>query len=101
MWYDKLMENIERLKFNKESLDLLYEILPKIKNSQVARELLKDLMSSSEVKDLARRLLSAKRLYKGYTYSDINYESGMSSATINKMHFKTKGSRVLQKLLSK
>ena len=57
-------------------------------------------MSSSELKDLARRLLAVKMLYNKDTYQEIHFQSAMSMSTINKMHFKTKGSKILRELLS-
>ncbi len=94
------MGNTEKIKFNKEALDFLNNTLPKIKNKKEAEMFLKDLMSSTEIKAVARRLLSVKKLYNGKTYAQINFESSLSMGVINKMHFKTKGSKVLKKLLS-
>lgn len=58
----------------------------------------KDLMSSSEIKDLSRRFLAAKLLKQGKTYQEISDLLGMSEGTINKVYFKTKGSRIIPHL---
>ncbi|MCX6811627.1 MAG: Trp family transcriptional regulator [Candidatus Berkelbacteria bacterium] len=58
----------------------------------------KDLMSSAEIKDLSRRFLASKLLKRGKTYQEIRDLMGMSEGTINKVYFKTKGSRILPHL---
>jgi len=58
-----------------------------------------DLMSSSELKDLSRRYLACEYLIKGKTYEDVRYDLGMGMATINKVRFKTKGSKILNELI--
>lgn len=58
----------------------------------------RDLMSSAEIKDLSRRFMAAKYLGKKKTYQEIREIMGMGEGTINKIRFKTKGSRVLPHL---
>lgn len=60
--------------------------------------LFRDLMSSAEIKDLSRRFMAAKYLRQNKTYQEIRAIMGMGEGTINKIHFKTKGSRVLPHL---
>jgi len=78
----------------------LFAILAKVKGPEEIKILLFDLLSSSEIKDIARRLLAAELLFKGKTYEQINFDMGMGAATINKINFKTKGSHLLSRLLS-
>lgn len=92
--------NSDRAQFDKNARELLFKTIPKLKSAQEAEIFLKDIMSSSEIKDLARRLMSVKSLYSGQTYQEVNLAGGMSMGTINKMHFKTKGSKILPNLLS-
>jgi uncharacterized protein YerC len=82
---------------DQEAQKLLYEILIAIEKAELA-DFLKSLMSSAEIKDLARRLLSAKLLKENYTFLEIGELMGMSPGTINKVYFKTKGSPVINKL---
>lgn len=70
----------------------------KFKNRNDFEQFFKDLMSSSEIKDLSRRYYAAKLLSQGKTYQEIEIMMGMSPVTVNKIHFKTKGSRVLPSL---
>lgn len=90
----------ERTKLNKKAVEEVLALLVKIKNKETAKEFLTDILSSSETKDIARRILAAKLLYQGKTYQEIEDLLGMGPLTINKIHFKTKGSQVLRKLLS-
>ena len=95
---NKLISN--RAKFDQKAIKLLFQTIPKLKNNQQSEIFLRDLMSSSEIKDLARRLLAVQMLYNKKTYSEVNFRSDMSMGTINKMHFKTKGSKILHNFLS-
>ncbi|MCX6811492.1 MAG: Trp family transcriptional regulator [Candidatus Berkelbacteria bacterium] len=56
-------------------------------------------MSSSEIKDISRRFYAAKLLRQGKTYQEVNTVMGMSQGTINKINFKTKGSRIIPDLI--
>ena len=83
-----------------EARKLLYECFAKVKPADLP-DLFESLMSSAELKDLSRRIMAAKLLKLGYTYDDIADMMGMSEGTINKIHFKTKGSPTIRKILSK
>lgn len=89
----------KRTKFNNKAKQGLYSALVRIRNKNDAEEFLQDLLSSSEIQDIARRLLAAKMLYQRKTYRKIEDLIGMGPLTINKIHFKTKGSKVLRKIL--
>ncbi len=75
-----------------------FEALKKVRDNDL-EAFFKDLMSSSEIKDLSRRFLAATFLKQGKTYQEISNSMGMSEGTINKVYFKTKGSRVFPNLL--
>lgn len=83
---------------DKEAKKLLSKVLCKLSDEEEVSKLLKSLMSSSELKDLSRRLLAAKLLREKLTYQNIEDQMGMSSATVNKIYFKTRGCPVLKKL---
>jgi len=74
-----------------------YRALKKLKKDDF-EEFFKDLMSSAEIKDLSRRFMAAKYLNEKKTYQEIREIMGMGEGTINKIRFKTKGSRVLPHL---
>ena len=90
----------KRVTLNKKAVEELTEVIPKLKTAKESRQFLQDLMSSSETLDLARRLMAAKLLYEGKTYQDIEDLMGMGPLTINKIHFKTRGSKNLPTLIS-
>jgi len=84
---------------NLEAKELLIRIALKLKNEEQAREFFNDLFSSAEVKDFSRRLLATKLLYDGKTFQEIAATLGMGPNTINKVYFKTRGSKILKNLL--
>jgi TrpR-related protein YerC/YecD len=77
---------------------LFIETIAGLKNDLQVEEFLKDLFSSAEIKDFSRRILAAKMLQEGKTYQEITFDMGMSAGTINKIYFKTKGSRLMRGL---
>ena len=85
---------------DQEAKKLFIETLAQIVEEEKIEQFLSDLFSSSEVKDHSRRLLAAKFLTEGKTYEEINLVMGMSPGTINKIHFKTKGSRLINELFA-
>jgi len=85
---------------NQESKELLLKILLNLKTEEQAREFLNDLFSSAEVSDLARRAMAAKLLYSEKTYQQIYHLLGMGANTITKVHFKTRGNKVLKEIIN-
>ena len=61
-------------------------------------DLITSLLSSAEIKDISRRIMAAKLLKEGKTYQEIIEIMGMSESTVNKIHFKTKGSPTINEL---
>lgn len=90
----------KRIELNKKAVEELMKVLPKLKTAEESRQFLQDCMSSSEILDLARRLMAAKLLFEGKTYQEIEDLLGMGPLTINKIHFKTRGSKILPVLIS-
>ena len=91
----------KRAQLNKKAVKEFYNIISKIKKPAQAEQFFQDLMSSTEIKETARRLYCAKLLrQEGKTYQEIEDLLGMSPITINKIHFKTKGSKILPKLFT-
>jgi uncharacterized protein YerC len=84
---------------DQEAQKLLFDTLIKVEKNELD-ELLRSLVSSAEIKDLARRLLAAKLLKEGNTFLEIGQLMGMSQGTINKVYFKTKGSPLINKLFT-
>ncbi len=76
-----------------------FDAVVKLKSKNDFEQFFKDLMSSSEIKDLSRRYFAAKLLNQKKTYQEIETMMGMSPVTVNKIYFKTKGSRILPSLL--
>jgi TrpR-related protein YerC/YecD len=76
-----------------------FAALSKIKNEANFEHFLRDLMSSSEIKDLSRRFYAARLLKQKKTYQEIEMMMGMSAGTVNKIYFKTKGSKILPDLV--
>ena len=86
---------------DQEAKSLLIRTIVKLKTEDESENFLNDFFSSSEVKDLARRLMAAKYLTDQKTYSEIEFLMGMSPGTVNKIHFKTKGSKIVWKLFDR
>lgn len=85
---------------DQDSKRLFFEILTKI-NGEEFNDLFGSLLSSAEIKDISRRLMAAKLLQEKLTYEDVQDILGMSSNTVNKIYFKTKGSPILRQLFRK
>lgn len=87
-------------RIDSESKKLFVESLKKLKSNEFI-DFLESLMSSTEIKNISRRTMAAKLLMEYNTYEDVEELMGMSPGTINKIHFKTKGSPVFRKLFIK
>jgi len=83
-----------------ESKEFLFQTLKKLKNDDFV-DFWESLFSSAEIKDVSRRLMAAKLLHQDLTYEEVEEIMGMGSNTVNKIHFKTKGSPVLRGLFRK
>lgn len=84
-----------------EAKKLFVDILAGLKGEDEFEMFLEDLFSSAEIKDFSRRLLAARFLMEKRTYLEIQQDMGMGEGTINKIHFKTKGSPLFRRLFEK
>ena len=83
---------------NELAKELLIEVTANA-NTELVPDLLNDLFSSKEVKNLSRRVLIAGLRYRGFSFGEIGDLLHCSSITVNKVHFKTKGSPALRQLI--
>jgi len=83
-----------------KSRRLFFDNLKKLEQRDL-EDFVLSLLSGSEIKDISRRLMVAKLLKDGLTYEDIVDIMGMSESTIGKIHAKTHGSPVVNKLFNK
>lgn len=75
-------------KINQQQLLLeLCQAFTVVKNNQEAAQLLADLLSTKELKNIAKRLQIAKLLIKGLTYEKIKEQVGASTHTIARVNF--------------
>ncbi len=65
-----------------KNLDTLAKTLLKVRNSQEAKNYLKDLFSAKELENLVLRYKIARMLFEGESYVSIERQTGASSATI-------------------
>jgi len=91
---------VSRRGIDRESKDLFFKTLENLKGDEFL-DLFESLLSSSELRDICRRLMAAKLLQEKLTYEDVQDIMGMGSNTVNKIRFKTRGSPAIQKLFKK
>ena len=70
---------------NNDDLTLLAQAFLKLRNIEEIRMFLKDLLSNSEQESIASRVTIAQMLEQGLPYTQIERETGASSATIAKV----------------
>ena len=70
---------------NNTDLELLTELLLKLRTKEEINAFLKDVFSNAEQENLLLRVKVAKLLYEGAPYTQIERETGASSATIAKV----------------
>ena len=83
-----------------KSRKLFFDSLKKLEQREL-EDFILSLLSGSEIKDISRRLMVAKSLKSGNTYDEIVDIMGMSESTIGKIHAKTHGSPIINKLFTK
>ena len=66
-------------------VDQLFESVLKLETLDEAYKFFDDLMTVNEIQSLAQRLEVARMLTKGYTYNQIESETGASTATISRV----------------
>ncbi|SHF29722.1 Trp operon repressor family [Seinonella peptonophila] len=82
-------------KLNQKEVKQLFEAVLQLKNIDECYQFFDDLCTVGEIKSMAQRLEVARMLGKGYTYSQIEGETGASTATISRvkrcLHYGTGG----------
>lgn len=82
-------------KLNPKEVNQLFESILQLKTIEECYQFFDDLCTVGEIKSMAQRLEVARMLQKGYTYSQIEKETGASTATISRvkrcLHYGTDG----------
>ena len=94
------MQNVKKVSLNSVAKEILIDVMKKLKPNELAI-FLDDTSSSKEIRNLSRRVLVAGLRYQGLSFSDIGKLLGCSTNLVNKVHFKTKGSKILRNLITK
>lgn len=72
-------------KLKNKYVDQLFEAVLKLESLEEAYKFFDDLMTVNEIQSLAQRYEVARMLTKGYTYNQIESETGASTATISRV----------------
>lgn len=72
-------------KLNDRTVDQLFEAILTLKTVEECYVFFDDLCTVNEIQSLSQRLEVARMLGKGYTYSQIEAETGASTATISRV----------------
>ncbi len=72
-------------KLNDKSIDQLFDAILTLKNMEECYVFFDDLCTVNEIQALSQRLEVARMLGKGSTYSQIEGETGASTATISRV----------------
>ncbi|MGA9174172.1 MAG: YerC/YecD family TrpR-related protein [Thermoactinomyces sp.] len=82
-------------KLNKKEVEQLFHAILKLETIDDCYRFFDDLCTVGEIKSLAQRLEVARMLQEGYTYNQIESETGASTATISRvkrcLHYGTDG----------
>ncbi len=68
------------------NFEYLYRAILMAGDLEECRNLMEDLCTVSELREMARRLQAARMLRKNYVYSEIAAETGLSTATISRVN---------------
>jgi|GEM_PF-2869644 len=80
---------------------ILINTLSSLKNKKMIELFLGDLLTVKELKEITRRLLIARSLFREKTYQEIQKELHVNPITINRVNLKIKHGRGGYKLLKK
>ncbi|GIP33654.1 YerC/YecD family TrpR-related protein [Paenibacillus sp. J2TS4] len=72
-------------KLNDKAIDQLFEAILTLENIEECYVFFDDLCTVNEVQSMSQRLEVARMLRKGYTYNQIEAETGASTATISRV----------------
>ena len=70
----------------KQSVEELYQAIVDVKDKRVAKDFLEDLLTPQELVALSGRVHCARLFLEGKTYSEVNAETDVSSATLARIH---------------
>lgn len=73
-------------KYDDENIAYLYDAILTLKTREECYAFFDDLCTVSEIKEMSKRLLVAKRLSDKDVYNDIAKETGLSTATISRVN---------------
>ena len=75
---------------NTDNYELFYRAVLSLDNDEECRGFFEDIMTRSELDAIAQRLQIGVMLTEGKTFSEVNTETGASSATITKVNQRLK-----------
>ena len=73
-------------KLKAKEINKLYDAIVSIKERKECEEFLRDLLTETELNEVATRWLVARLLDKGTTYIEIESITGLSSTTVARVH---------------
>ncbi len=76
--------------FKSKNNDYLFECILSLKTVEECYDFFEDICTSSEISELGKRMRAAKMLYDGRQYTEINEETGLSTATISRVNHSLK-----------
>lgn len=86
-------------KLNKKEIRQLFQAVLQLQTIEECYQLFEDLCTVGEIKSMAQRLEVARMLQNGFTYSQIEQQTGASTATISRvkrcLHYGTDGYRLV------
>ncbi len=69
-------------KVTESDIESLYRATLSLRNMEEAKRFFRDLLTETEIKEFAERWKAARLLARGYSYTRIIEETGMSSTTV-------------------
>lgn len=79
------LSEMQLKKLNDKSVDQLFEAILSLKTVEECYIFFDDLCTVNEMQSMSQRLEVARMLRKGYTYNQIEAETGASTATISRV----------------
>ncbi len=73
-------------KISEKEISRLYEAILALESPKECEEFLRDLLTKTELNEVAARWLVARLLNKGTTYVEIENITGLSSTTVARVH---------------
>ena len=68
-----------------QRIDALYQLIASVTDPEDIRDLFDDLCTRKEIDNMAERVLAAKLLLQGNTYSQVMAQADISSATLSRV----------------